>query len=40
MVYCQSPANAVLELTRVPSVMGQFFKGTYHIDMIPQTCVL
>lgn len=37
IVYYQAPAQAALTLTKIPSIIGQFFKGTYHLDMVPQT---
>ena len=37
IMYYQSPAQAALVLTKVPGPIGQFFKGSYKLDMVPQT---
>ncbi len=37
VVYFQAPAQAVLAITKAPPVIGDFFRGSYNLDMVPQT---
>ena len=37
VVYYKSPSSAVLSITKVPGPIGRFFKGSYTLDMVPQT---
>ena len=37
IVYYKAPAQAALVLTKVPGPLGGFFKGSYRLDMTPQT---
>jgi hypothetical protein len=35
--YFKSPAKAAIAITHVPGPLGGFFKGSYTLDMVPQT---
>ncbi|HVN70190.1 MAG TPA: outer membrane lipoprotein-sorting protein [Candidatus Binatia bacterium] len=37
IMYYKAPAQAALVITKIPSIIGKFFKGSYSLDMIPQT---
>ena len=37
IVYYRAPASAALVLTKVPSILGRFFTGSYQLAMTPQT---
>jgi len=37
VAYFKSPSQAALAITKIPGPIGQFFKGSYTIDMVPQT---
>lgn len=37
IVYYKAPAQAALVITKIPSILGKFFKGTYDLDLSPQT---
>jgi hypothetical protein len=37
IMYYKAPARAALVITKMPSIIGKFFKGSYSLDMIPQT---
>jgi hypothetical protein len=32
-----APADAALQITKAPAPIGMFFRGTYDIDVVPQT---
>lgn len=36
VVYFKAPAQAALSITKMPSILGRFFKSTYAIDLAPQ----
>ena len=36
-IYYQAPSEAALTITNAPAVIGGFFKGTYKLDLAPQT---
>ncbi|MGC2131511.1 MAG: hypothetical protein WA629_15605 [Candidatus Aquilonibacter sp.] len=36
IVYYKAPANAALTITKIPGIIGTFFKGIYAIDLAPQ----
>lgn len=35
--YFKAPAKAAIAITHVPGPLGAFFKGSYTLDMVPQT---
>lgn len=35
--YFKAPAQAAIAITHVPGPLGAFFKGSYTLDMVPQT---
>ena len=35
--YFKAPAKAAIAITHVPGPLGSFFKGSYTLDMLPQT---
>lgn len=37
VAYFKAPSQAALAITKIPGPIGQFFKGSYTIDMVPQT---
>lgn len=37
IAYFKAPARAALAITKIPSIIGKFFQGSYSLDMIPQT---
>ncbi len=37
IAYYKAPAQAVLVITKMPSIIDRFFKGSYNLDMVPQT---
>jgi hypothetical protein len=37
IVYFKAPARAALVITKIPSIIGKFFKGSYSLDLSPQT---
>ncbi len=37
MAYFKAPAKAAIAITHVPGPLGGFFKGSYTLDMLPQT---
>lgn len=37
IVYFKAPAQAALVITKIPSLIGKFFKGSYSLDLSPQT---
>jgi len=37
IAYYRAPAQAALVITKAPSIIGKFFKGSYDLDMVPQT---
>ena len=37
IVYFKAPARAALVITKMPSIIGKFFKGSYSLDLSPQT---
>lgn len=37
IVYYKAPARAALVITKIPSIIGRFFKGSYNLDLSPQT---
>lgn len=36
-IYYKAPSDAALTITKAPPVIGGFFKGTYKLDLAPQT---
>jgi len=37
IVYFKAPAHGALVITKMPSIIGRFFKGSYSLDLNPQT---
>jgi len=37
IVYFKAPARGALVITKMPSIIGHFFKGSYSLDLSPQT---
>ena len=37
IAYFKAPAKAAIAITHVPGPLGGFFKGSYTLDMVPQT---
>jgi len=37
IAYYKAPSQAALVITKIPGPIGRFFKGSYTIDMVPQT---
>jgi hypothetical protein len=37
IAYFKAPAKAAISITHIPGPLGGFFKGSYTIDMVPQT---
>jgi len=37
IVYFKAPARAALVITKIPSILGKLFKGSYSLDLSPQT---
>ena len=37
IVYFKAPAHGALVITKMPSIIGHFFKGSYSLDLNPQT---
>ena len=37
IVYFKAPGRAALVITKIPSIIGKFFKGSYSLDLSPQT---
>jgi len=37
IVYFKAPSRAALVITKMPSIIGRFFKGSYSLDLSPQT---
>jgi hypothetical protein len=37
IVYFEAPARAALVITKMPSIIGKFFKSSYTLDLSPQT---
>jgi len=37
IAYFKAPAKAAIAITHVPGPLGGFFKGSYPLDMVPQT---
>ena len=37
VAYFKAPAKAAIAITHVPGPLGGFFKGSYTLDMVPQT---
>ena len=36
-VYFKAPEQAALVITKAPPIIGGFFRGTYNIDLVPQS---
>jgi hypothetical protein len=36
IIYYRTPAQAVLTITKIPGIIGRFFKGTYATELVPQ----
>jgi hypothetical protein len=34
--YYRAPADAALQITKAPAIVGGLFKGTYQLDVVPQ----
>ena len=37
IVYFKAPAQAALVITKIPAIVKRFFKGSYNLDLNPQT---
>ncbi len=37
VAYYKSPNQAAIAITKIPGPLGNFFKGSYTLDMVPQT---
>ena len=37
IAYYEAPSHAKLAITKIPGIIGGLFKGSYQLDMVPQT---